>query len=114
MRLSGVFEQGHHLARVVPCPDAAFDLTGRRAVVTGASAGIGAAVAARLAHAGADVVAVSRSGQVPEAEGSGRPLAADLSDAEAVDGVIDRAVSELGGLDMLVNNRSRPATRCSA
>ena len=88
-------------------PDAAFDLSGRRAVVTGASAGIGAAIAARLAGAGADVIAVSRSGRVPEAEGSVRPLAADLSDAEAVDAVIDRAVAELGGLDILVNNAGR-------
>ncbi len=88
-------------------PDAAFDLTGRRAVVTGASAGIGAAIAARLAGAGANVVAVSRSGRVPEAGGSVRPLVADLSDAEAVDGVIDVAVAELGGLDILVNNAGR-------
>ena len=90
-------------------PDAAFDLTGRRAVVTGASAGIGAAIAARLAGAGAAVVAVSRSGQAPEAEGSVRPLVADLSDSEAVDGVIDAAVAELGGLDILVNNAGRAA-----
>ncbi len=88
-------------------PDAAFDLTGRRAVVTGASTGIGAAIASRLAGAGAGVVAVSRSGRVPEAGGSVRPLAADLSDAEAVDGVIDGAVAELGGLDILVNNAGR-------
>ena len=87
--------------------DAAFDLTGRRAVVTGASAGIGAAIAVRLANAGADVVAVSRSGRVPEAAGSVRSLVADLSDAEAVDGVIDEAVDRLGGLDILVNNAGR-------
>lgn len=87
--------------------DAAFDLTGRRAVVTGASAGIGAAIAVRLATAGASVVAVSRSGRVPEAEGSVRPLVADLSDAEAVDGVIGEAVDRLGGLDILVNNAGR-------
>ena len=88
-------------------PDDAFDLTGRRAVVTGASAGIGGAIAARLAGAGAEVVAVSRSGRVPEAEGSVRPLAADLSDATAVDSVIAGAVAELGGLDILVNNAGR-------
>ena len=88
-------------------PDAAFDLTGRRAVVTGASAGIGAAIAARLAGAGANVVAVSRSGRVPKAPGSIRPLVADLSDAATVDAVIDEAVAELGGLDILVNNAGR-------
>ncbi len=76
-------------------------------MVTGASAGIGAAIAARLAGAGASVVAVSRSGRVPEAGGSVRPLVADLSNAEAVDGVIDDAVAELGGLDILVNNAGR-------
>ena len=88
-------------------PDAAFDQTGRRAVVTGATAGIGAAIAARLAGAGANVVAVSRSGRVPEAAGSVLPLVADLSDTEAVDAVIDQAVAELGGLDILVNNAGR-------
>ena len=87
--------------------DAAFDLTGRRAVVTGASAGIGAAIAARLAGAGAHVVAVSRSGGVPEADGSIRALVADLSDPGVVDGVIPAAVAELGGLDILVNNAGR-------
>ncbi len=86
-----------------------FDLTGRRAVVTGASTGIGAAIAARLAGAGAVVVAVSRSGQVPEAEGSVRPLVADLSDPGDVDGLIDEAVVQLGGLDILVNNAGRAA-----
>ena len=88
-------------------PDASLDLTGRRALVTGASAGIGAAIAVRLAGAGADVVAVSRSGGVPQAEGSIRPLVADLSDPDAVDGVIPAAVAELGGLDILVNNAGR-------
>ena len=88
-------------------PDAAFDLAGRRALVTGASAGIGAAIAVRLAAAGADVVAVSRSGGVPEGDGSIRPLVADLSDADDVDAVIPAAVETLGGLDILVNNAGR-------
>ena len=53
------------------------------------------------------MVAVSRSGRVPEAEGSIRPLVADLSDPSDVDGVIPAAVAELGGLDILVNNAGR-------
>ena len=87
--------------------DALFDLTSKRVVVTGASAGIGAAIAVRLAEAGADVVAVSRSGRTPEAEGTIRPLVADLSDPGAVDTVIPAAVKVLGGLDILVNNAGR-------
>jgi NAD(P)-dependent dehydrogenase (short-subunit alcohol dehydrogenase family) len=84
--------------------DPGFDLDGRRAVVTGASAGIGAAIAARLAAAGAEVVAVSRSGRAPA---DVTPLVADLSRADDVDSVIERAVAELGGLDILVNNAGR-------
>ena len=75
--------------------------------MTGASTGIGAAIAVRLAEAGAAVVAVSRSGRVPESDGSIQPLVADLSDPEGVDTVIPTAVAELGGLDILVNNAGR-------
>ena len=88
-------------------PDAAFELIGRRAVVTGASTGIGAAIAVRLAGAGADVVAVSRSGRVPQAGGSIRSLVADLSDPNGLDGVIPAAVAKLGGLDILINSAGR-------
>ena len=93
--------------------DPGFDLTGRRALVTGASAGIGAAIAARLAGAGARVVAVSRSGGLPSGERPSAaadriaPLVADLADPAQVDTVVDRAVAELGGLDILVNNAGR-------
>lgn len=89
--------------------DPGFDLTGRRALVTGASAGIGAAIAVRLASAGARVVAVSRSGRVPEggADFGIVALAADLSDDADLDRVVDDSVAELGGLDILVNNAGR-------
>ena len=94
-------------ANVATVTDAAFDLTGRRALVTGASSGIGAAIAARLAGAGAAVVAVSRSGVAPGAGHRIRPLVADLSDPSGVDAVIPAAVEALGGLDILVNNAGR-------
>ena len=68
--------------------DAGFDLAGRRAIVTGASAGIGAAIATRLAAAGAHVVAVSRSGSSPSGDGRIDGLAADLSEPAQLDRVI--------------------------
>ena len=83
--------------------DDGFQLNGMRALVTGASTGIGAAIATRLAGAGASVVAVSRSGRAPAAD-SVTGLGADLSDAAQLDGVIDDAVECLGGLDILINN----------
>ena len=90
--------------------DSGFELTDRRVLVTGASAGIGGAIALRLANAGAHIVAVSRSGRSPDGEVTGgtiTPLAADLSVPADLDGVVDRAVAELGGLDILVNNAGR-------
>lgn len=89
--------------------DPAFDMSGRRAVVTGASSGIGAAIAARLAGAGARVVAVSRSGRVPASTGVIESLVADLAEADQVDHVIAEAASHLGGIDVLVNNAGHAA-----
>ncbi|MGZ0219450.1 MAG: SDR family NAD(P)-dependent oxidoreductase [Acidimicrobiales bacterium] len=83
--------------------DPGFDLTGTRALVTGASTGIGAAIATRLAEAGATVVAVSRSGRAPHTD-QVMGLAADLSNPDQLDGVIDSVVDRLGGLDIVVNN----------
>jgi len=89
-----------------------FDLTGRTALVTGASRGIGRALAVGLARAGADVALSARDETLlaevaGEVEGLGRKafvLRADVTDAEACRGLCDDAVSALGHLDVLVNN----------
>lgn len=87
--------------------DPGFDLTGRKALITGASTGIGAAIATRLAGAGAHVVGVSRSGHVPESDGLIHGLVADLADPDALDEVVVAAVDLVGGLDIVVNNAGR-------
>ncbi len=89
------------------------DLSGRVALVTGGSRGIGAAIAVRLAREGADVALTYRAEQdsaakvVHEIEGLGRrglALQADSADPVAVRAAVDRTVAELGRLDVLVNN----------
>lgn len=89
-----------------------FDLSGRRAVVTGASRGIGRVIAEALAAAGADVAVTAREAgsldaTVAAITALGRravALAADVRDVAAAQGAIDRAAAALGGLDILVNN----------
>ena len=79
---------------------AVFSLDGHRAIVTGGSSGIGAAIAARFADLGARVVVIDR--KPPETDAS--YIACDIAHAAAVDAAISRAVDELGGLDDLVCN----------
>ena len=65
-----------------------FDFSGKRALVTGASSGIGRAVAAQLAHSGAQVTAVGRNADALEAlqaESSCLPLALDVADVPALE-----------------------------
>ncbi|MGE2690586.1 3-oxoacyl-ACP reductase family protein [Mycolicibacterium pulveris] len=88
-------------------------LTGRRALVTGGSRGIGAATVRRLAGDGA-AVAFTYSASAAEAEKlvaevaehGGRAVAirADAADPAQVTAAVEQAVAELGGLDVLVNN----------
>ena len=82
------------------------ELSGSVAVVTGASKGIGLAVARTLLAEGANVVAVSRGrGGLDELRGpSLLHVAADLMDPDVPAAVMDRAVAAFGGVDILVNN----------
>ena len=83
----------------------------RAAVVTGASQGIGAAIAIRLARDGYRVLMAARSqdkldglrGTILAADGKAEVHAADLRRADACTALIDQAASSFGGLDLLVN-----------
>ncbi|WP_175704198.1 SDR family NAD(P)-dependent oxidoreductase [Burkholderia ambifaria] len=88
-------------------------LQGKRALVTGGSRGIGAAIAKRLAADGADVaITYEKSAEraravVADIEALGRravAIQADSADPVAVRGAVDQAAQTLGGLDILVNN----------
>jgi NAD(P)-dependent dehydrogenase (short-subunit alcohol dehydrogenase family) len=90
-------------------------LTGKRAIVTGASQGIGLAIARSLAAEGVDLVLASRTAETLEiaaksvATESGRRVVAvptDVGDDESVKHLVARTVEELGGVDILVNNAS--------
>ena len=86
-----------------------FDLTGKTALVTGASGGIGSAVARALAAQGATVALSGTREDALKAVAADIPSAVivpcNLGDAEAVEGLIPAAIAALGGkLDILVNN----------
>jgi NAD(P)-dependent dehydrogenase (short-subunit alcohol dehydrogenase family) len=88
-------------------------LTGKKAIVTGASEGIGRAVVEELAAEGCDVAFCARRGALLEeiaettSASKGRrmvPLIADLSKRAEIDEFVEKAAAELGGIDIVVNN----------
>jgi 3-oxoacyl-[acyl-carrier protein] reductase len=91
---------------------ALLDLSGQTAMVTGASRGIGRAIALVLARAGAKVALVARSegdleevaGQVQAAGGDSLVQVADVSIEDQVDAAVGQMVQKWGRLDILVNN----------
>lgn len=101
-----------------------FDLTGKTALVTGASGGLGQAMAIGLAEAGARIVAVASSNcdatvaAVRERGGSIEQISADLSREDGLEDVFARALAFYGAIDILVNNagtiRRAPAADHSA
>jgi NAD(P)-dependent dehydrogenase (short-subunit alcohol dehydrogenase family) len=83
---------------------AAFDVSDRRVVVTGATSGIGAGIAEAFADAGARVAGISLEGEPPC---DGIFVHGDTGDSDAVDALADRVIQEWGGIDAWVNNAAR-------
>ncbi len=96
-------------------------LTGKTLFVTGASRGIGLAIALRAARDGANVVVAAKTetphpklpgtihtaaAEIEAVGGRALPLAVDLRDEQAVAAAVDRAAAHFGGIDILVNNAS--------
>jgi 3-oxoacyl-[acyl-carrier protein] reductase len=86
------------------------DLSGRAALVTGSTRGIGRAIADTLAHAGAKVAVVGRDRARAEEVASQLPgegaqgFACDIGDVSSVTKLVEDVEKELGGIDILVNN----------
>jgi 3-oxoacyl-[acyl-carrier protein] reductase len=88
------------------------DLTGQNAIVTGASQGLGRAMAIALAASGARVACVARNAekladtvkQIVDAGGQAEAMSADVNDRASIEKVVDTVADEWGKVDILVNN----------
>jgi 3-oxoacyl-[acyl-carrier protein] reductase len=88
------------------------DLTGKRALVLGASGGLGGAIATGLKEAGASVAIVGRAAErlqaaLPDVPPMAR-IVADLSTPDAAETIASHAIEALGGVDILINNTGGP------
>jgi 3-oxoacyl-[acyl-carrier protein] reductase len=85
------------------------DLTGKSAIVTGSTRGIGRAIAVQLAQAGARVAVVGRDqarsdAVAAEVGNDSKGFACDLSNASAAGALVDRVTESFGSVDILINN----------
>jgi uncharacterized protein len=88
------------------------EIYGKRVLITGASSGLGAAIARAMAQAGAEVLLLARgeeglkrvAGEIESAGGKARIYPIDLTDADAVSSLAQRITQESGAPDILVNN----------
>ena len=102
-----------------PLPNASHDLTGRVALVTGASSGLGERFARVLAAQGAAVALCARrvdrletlASEIEAAGGRALPVAMDAMDADALVAAVDSAEAAFGTVDILVNNAGVPDAR---
>ncbi len=93
-------------------PSQLFDLTGKTALVTGASSGLGVTFAGALAEAGANVVLAARredrlkevAESIRSAGGQAEPVPCDVTDPGSTDAAVAAAVERFGGLDIVVAN----------
>lgn len=93
-------------------PTLSVDLSGQSAIVTGASQGLGAAMAIALGRSGARVACIARNADklaetvasITEGGGTAEAFSCDVQKREAVDTVVDDVVEKWGQLDILVNN----------
>jgi len=92
--------------------DFGMDMTGKKVLITGGGRGIGKDIAITLAKAGADVAIAARTEkQLIETADAinalGRvavPIQCDVSKKKSVDNAVDKAIADLGGIDVLINN----------
>jgi NAD(P)-dependent dehydrogenase (short-subunit alcohol dehydrogenase family) len=89
----------------------AFDVSGLRVVVTGATSGIGEGIAQAFSRAGARVAGISLDGDPPC---DGIFTLGDTGDCDAVEALAERVVDEWGGIDVWVNNAARLMVRAVA